>query len=318
VPSAVSYGWTCTVPGAIVIAAPNGLSASISFPAGTFTGSVRVTASSSCGTSAPSILNISNGIPGNPGNINGATGGLCGAQDVSFNLSTTNALSYVWSVSANMSIDGSNTNNSVNVDFLPGFTTGTVTVQANYACGSVIKTHPVSGTPSAPILAPSALCANSFGTYFVTNLEPSTDYTWTTSGDITDQYCSVGSSSNCNGYYIEVGPAGGSFTVTATNSCGNASTSSDPCRVMAEVIDMKLFPNPTTGLVTVELYSKMGGNYKVSITDLSGRQVLSQEFKASSGRNQQEIDLGFVNAGLYMVYIKDAQGNIGVQKLSVE
>jgi hypothetical protein len=318
VPSAVSYSWSCSVPSAIVIPAPNGLSASISFPATTFTGTVEVTASSACGTSAPSVLNISNGVPGDPGPISGASGGLCGAQDAAFSVTTSNALSYLWTVTAGMSIDGFDNLNAVTIDFLPGFTSGTVSVEAFYACGSVIKNHPVSGTPSAPATAPAAVCANSAQTYFVTNLEPSTNYTWVATGDILDQYCSVGSVSNCTGYYIEAGPGGGSFTVTATNSCGFASTVSGPCRVMAESIEMDIYPNPTTGIVTVELYSKTGGNYKVSITDLSGRQIFSQEIKASAGRNQQEFDLGFANPGLYMVYVKDANGNIGVTKLAVE
>jgi hypothetical protein len=54
------------------------------------------------------------------------------------------------------------------------------------------------------------------------------------------------------------------------------------------------------------------------VTDLSGRVIMVEDLKATSGLNQHDMDLGFVNAGLYMIYVKDAGGTSSVHKVSVE
>jgi len=71
-------------------------------------------------------------------------------------------------------------------------------------------------------------------------------------------------------------------------------------------------------LLTLEFNSKYEGQYNVKVTDLSGRVVMVTDLKASSGLNQHEIDLGFANAGMYMIYVKDAHGQIAVHKIAVE
>jgi hypothetical protein len=235
---------------------------------------------------------------------------------VNYFLNTSNANSYQWAVTANMSMTGVTTNNSVAVNFLPGFTTGTVTVTAFYNCGNVVKTFNVTGAPTAPVITPSAVCPNTSLTYFITNIETGTTYTWSTTGDVLDEYCTGG---NCTQYFIETGSGGGSYSVTASNSCGTtAPVVSGVCRISSTPMELQVYPNPTTGLLTLDFNSANGGQYGITVTDLSGRVVLSKDLKANSGRNQHEIDLGFTNAGLYMIYLKDAQGEIAVHKVAVE
>jgi len=316
VPSAISYNWT-TSTGTVQSVAPDGLSAVIMFPNAAFTGeTVCVTASSGCGTSAPSCITVSSGTPGDPGDINGAAGGVCGLSGVNYFLTTSDANSYSWTVTANMDIPGVSTNNSVSVDFLPGFTSGTVSVTAFYDCGPVTKFFVVDGAPTAPVITPSAICPGTAQNYFVTNIEPGTTYSWSTTGDVLDEYCTFG---NCTQYYIDMGPGGGTYTVTATNNCGSVGpVVSGACRISADPLKLEVYPNPTTGLLTLEFNSKFGGQYNVTVTDLSGRVVLVTDLKAASGRNQHEIDLGFANAGMYMIYVKDAEGQISVHKIAVE
>ncbi|MDQ3050560.1 MAG: T9SS type A sorting domain-containing protein, partial [Bacteroidota bacterium] len=129
---------------------------------------------------------------------------------------------------------------------------GTVTLVASYSCGDVTKTFAVDGAPAAPVVAPADACPNTAQTYFITNVVNTNTYSWTTSGDVNDAYC--------------------------TN----------------------------------------GGMYQVTVTDLSGRVLMNNDLKANSGRNHHEIDLGFVNAGLYMIYVKDAAGTSSVHKVAVE
>jgi hypothetical protein len=113
---------------------------------------------------------------------------------------------------------------------------------------------------------------------------------------------------------------GGSLSVYATNGCGDSPTTSvsNTCRIANPETETKVFPNPTNGQLTVEFSSQAGGKYTITVTDMTGRVVLSNDLTARPGLNQHEMDLGFANAGLYMVYVKDTDGKITVNKVTVE
>ncbi|MFM7078597.1 MAG: hypothetical protein ACKOYC_02275, partial [Bacteroidota bacterium] len=91
--AATSYTWSSSVAGAIVTG--SGTSASVTFPANAFSGTVCVVANSSCGASAPSCINVTSGAPGNPGAITGPVQGVCGIT-ANYSLSTSDANSYTW------------------------------------------------------------------------------------------------------------------------------------------------------------------------------------------------------------------------------
>jgi hypothetical protein len=83
-------------------------------------------------------------------------------------------------------------------------------------------------------------------------------------------------------------------------------------------MDTKVYPNPTSGLLTVEFSSYTGGQYNMTITDMAGRVMMAEDVKATSGRNERMVDLGYANAGMYMLYLRDANGDISVTKVTVE
>jgi len=83
-------------------------------------------------------------------------------------------------------------------------------------------------------------------------------------------------------------------------------------------METKVYPNPTSGKITVEFTSLSGGNYNMTVTDMSGRKVLAEDVKANSGMNQHQLDLENANPGMYMLYIKDGNGKISVTKVTVE
>lgn len=60
-----------------------------------------------------------------------------------------------------------------------------------------------------------------------------------------------------------------------------------------------LYPNPTSGLINLLMSSADIGNLQVTITDLSGRIVLCQQFKLEAGRNELALDLSTLPAGAY-------------------
>jgi hypothetical protein len=315
VAGATSYNWSSNIPGVSIV--NNGTSASVTFPASAFSGNICVTANSACGVSAASCKAVTSGAPGVPGPISGPVQGICGASNVNYSLSTSNANSYQWVVPAGVTISGAGNMNSVNLNFGAGFTNGTIQVIAYYDCGSASSTLSVNGAPNAPIITPATICAGTTELYFASSTGASS-YNWSVSGALYNQCTNP---PICSQQYIEWGAGGGSFSVTASNTCGTSApfNLSTNCRVSdSGELDTKVYPNPTTGQVTVEFTSYAGGTHQLTVTDLSGRVILVEEMKAVSGLNRHDMDLGFANKGLYMLYVKDQNGKISVTKVAVE
>jgi len=81
-------------------------------------------------------------------------------------------------------------------------------------------------------------------------------------------------------------------------------------------INLGLYPNPTSGQVTF-LYDNLNEDVaNVSIYDLQGKVVYSNEFKGE-GFNQQTVDVSFLNTGIYNVIIQ-TENRTGVQKMIVQ
>ena len=81
------------------------------------------------------------------------------------------------------------------------------------------------------------------------------------------------------------------------NSCGNlfyVSINDEPNG------NVNLFPNPTTGLITVNTAFEI---YTLSVYDISGKLVFSD-------RNAVQLDLSFLDKGLYIIKISDGDTNV--------
>ena len=316
VTGATSYSWSSSVAGAVVTG--NGTSATVTFPANVFSGDVCVVANSSCGASAPSCINVTSGAAGNPGTITGPTQGVCGIT-ANYSLSTSDANSYTWNAPAGATVVSANGANSVNIQFGPGFTSGIVQVEAFYDCGSSTVSLAVNAVPAAPSITPGTICENSAATYFASALG-ATSFTWTTSGDILDEYPT---SPNANTYYLEVGAGSSAATVVASNACGNSaptSINSTSCLRAGDNdgLGTRVYPNPNDGSMFVEFRAITAGMHQIVVTDLAGKVVLSKQVDAQTGAYTQQIDIQNNGAGLYMLYVKDPEGRISVDKVAVE
>ncbi|MFM7080309.1 MAG: T9SS type A sorting domain-containing protein, partial [Bacteroidota bacterium] len=316
VTGAISYTWSSSIAGAIVTG--SGTSASVTFPASAFSGNVCVIANSSCGASAPSCISITSGAAGNPGTITGPTQGVCGIT-ANYSLSTSNANSYTWTAPVGATVVSANGANSANIQFGAGFTSGNVQVEAFYDCGSTIVTLAVNAVPAAPSITPGTICANSAATYFASALG-ATSFSWTTSGDIVDEYPT---SPNANTYYLEVGVGSSSVTVTAINACGSSAATtinSTSCLRAGDNdgLGTRVYPNPNDGSMFVEFRAITAGKHQIVVTDLSGRVVLVRDVDTQSGAQVQQIDIQENGAGIYMLYVKDPEGRISVDKVAVE
>jgi hypothetical protein len=316
VTGATGYNWTTTVAGATVNS--NGTSATVTFPAGSFSGNVCVTANSTCGTSAPSCLAVNSGTAGTPGPISGPVQGICNASNVNYSLATSNANSYSWALPAGVTIASGGSSNSVNLNFGAGFTNGTITVTANYSCGAATSSITVNGAPSAPTVTPTTICPGGDGIYFASSVGGST-YNWTTTGA---DYENCTNPPSCSQYYIMWSVSGGSFSVTSSNSCGVSApfSVSTNCRISgtSESIDSRVYPNPTSGVTTVEYTATANSIMEFMVTDLTGRVILTEKIKSFEGVNKHEIDMTSYNKGVYMLSLSDNSGNKKMTRIVVQ
>jgi hypothetical protein len=71
-----------------------------------------------------------------------------------------------------------------------------------------------------------------------------------------------------------------------------------------------VYPNPANNFVNVQFELNTPMDVTISLVDLNGRKVKSQDFSLTNGKQQVKIDLQEVNEGQYLVVI--AQGNNSV------
>jgi hypothetical protein len=92
----------------------------------------------------------------------------------------------------------------------------------------------------------------------------------------------------------------GEITITMLTALGwrirNPGTTEEPFTV---------FPNPTEGILTVDaLFAQEVDNLFVSLTDLAGKQLLSNTYSGSRRYFTQRLDLNHLPAGVYLLYVK--------------
>lgn len=146
----------------------------------------------------------------------------------------------------------------------------------------------------------------------------------------------VTATDNCGTPTVTASPASGSLfpigntwvTVTANDGCGNTRTTQFRVRVerrhncnsrMAEdsepeaaqvqpVLAIEAFPNPTSGLVDVEIYCNdcsSDRSYDMLVTDMYGKVITKQEVSIIDGKSVVKLDLSGYSAGMYMINVNN-------------
>ncbi|NDI98005.1 T9SS type A sorting domain-containing protein [Flavobacterium sp. LaA7.5] len=77
-----------------------------------------------------------------------------------------------------------------------------------------------------------------------------------------------------------------------------------------------LYPNPNNGNFTVRYTSATGSDISVMVHDIRGRQLLSQTYR-NTGLFEQNLSLGAVEAGVYLVTVQDGSNRI-TKKIMVQ
>lgn len=84
----------------------------------------------------------------------------------------------------------------------------------------------------------------------------------------------------------------------------------------ANNIDVKVYPNPASDMVTVSFTLKANSTATVALLDVAGKTVKSSSFMANSGNNNVSVDLSEVPSGLYFYSITTNEG-VATSKLLV-
>ena len=72
----------------------------------------------------------------------------------------------------------------------------------------------------------------------------------------------------------------------------------------------RLYPNPTSSVINLELAADNQQLVNIEVYDVSGKKMMSQQLSLSSGINEKQLSLSNFASGTYFVRFKDAQNNI--------
>jgi len=86
----------------------------------------------------------------------------------------------------------------------------------------------------------------------------------------------------------------------------------DPVNELA----FSVYPNPATNNIVVELNSNTLSDYNMSILDLVGKEILSEQISAGKGTNTHKINVSELSKGIYFIRIENGSSSY-VQKLTI-
>lgn len=242
VSGATTYTWTAPTGGSIA-SGQGTASIVVNYTSGfTASGTLSVTSGNGCGNSTARTLAITRNTPATPGVIVGAASAVCAGTTQTYSITNVNGLTYNWTAPANATIASGQGTNSVTVNFLTAFTSGTLSVSANNGCGaSTARTLSILSKPATPGKITGAavnVCANTSGAYSVTNVSGVT-YNWTAPANAT-----IASGQGTNAVTVNFSAAftSGTLGVAATNTCGSSALRS------VAIYSVPSTPGTVTGL----------------------------------------------------------------------
>jgi hypothetical protein len=319
-----SYNWV--VPANSTITAGAGTNIiTVTYGAGFTGGSITVSASNPCGTGATRSRTVVQNILPAPAGISGMVNGVCGAVGAVYSITApvTGAVSYQWSVPANVSIT-SNAGTSITVSFLPGFVSGNISVSAVNNCGvGTARTITVNGYPGTPsaISGTNPACLGTINMYSIGTVTGATGYNWLVSNSASLQIQpSSGPGVGQGQKNIEIRTnAASTIAVNASNACGvgrnqNLSVTTTFCTRIGDataeqnLMDIRFYPNPVNDILNMAYTSISSGDVTIRMYDATGRLVLTAQNQAVEGDNQISLNVGnILPLGFYIIEVQQAE-----------
>jgi hypothetical protein len=164
------------------------------------------------------------------------------------------------------------------------------------------------------------VCVGAVESYSTTGSSGATSFNWSSPAGST--VLNPGGAS----VLIQWGATGGNVSVTASNACGTSIVRNLAVAVTCRQSQVSetmgatatLYPNPTSGKTTVKFESTNSAKYVISVIDVTGRTIISDEVTAAEGINMHELDLTKVAKGVYLVRMESEGEQTQLLKVTVE
>lgn len=80
-----------------------------------------------------------------------------------------------------------------------------------------------------------------------------------------------------------------------------------------------IYPNPTSGNITVKTESQSSSHAQIAVSDLTGRTLYSEAWQLNTGKNTKSLDLSGFTSGMYFITLTGENGeNLAKEKILVE
>ena len=267
VSGATSYLWTAPT-GAEIVSGQGTNSVTLNITGDFTIGSLSVKAMNVCTTSVARVMTI-RAILATPGTITGTLTGLCESGNTNpshLSSAVSGATGYTWTSPTGTSIATGQGTNSISLNIGSSFTTGSLKVTADNACGSsipkVITINSVTLTPGIISGTSVGLGANGIttATYTTTNVVGASDYLWTIPAGATIVSGQGTTSITLN---FTSSFTSGSLSVVARNACGSSAARS------LSLLSVPLAPGTISG-ITSGLCSQGTATATYSIAAVNG------------------------------------------------
>jgi PKD repeat protein len=136
--------------------------------------------------------------------------------------------------------------------------------------------------------------------YLACSNDSATQYKWYYNGTLisgADKYLYV-ANQKLGKYNVSISNAKGCFTLSDTLKIPTGSTG-------IEDIDpfegLKIYPNPTSGMFTIEMDNQLFGELMISILDQGGKKILNIKFEKTTEHFSSQIDLSGQSKGMYLI-----------------
>jgi hypothetical protein len=79
---------------------------------------------------------------------------------------------------------------------------------------------------------------------------------------------------------------------------------------------VSIFPNPTNGVINLDLYTEKNQNTTIHISDISGRIVKKIQSKSTKGMNHYQLNVAELAEGLYTIQVYENNELTHVSKIN--
>lgn len=269
-------------------------------------------------------------VPSTPGTLTGQSSGLCGVTSVTYAMPSvvSGAISYTWRIKLTGALINGQPSPltipanqlSVVITYPNGWNgVDTIFVRANNGCGSSTeRSLRVITRPGQPgvITGPTTVCVSATNqSYNCGTTVGTTSYTWTIPSGIT---LASGQGTSTVALNFNATAATRTISVVANNACGagtsrTLSVTSQACPRLADegsLTYLQLFPNPVSDNLNVRFSASNSEHIRISVTDISGRIVFTEERTVNEGPNALNLNLSGLSSGAYLLSLQSSEGTL--------